>query len=142
MVFYAMMLGIQSAIDIARDDLVENTVPVLREGDRDILGRLAEDRGDLFVFPDDTAGDLLMCCTFPVDLLQGHLKDVRKRPVADVVEQGGVTKGRKVVALYLQLPRREGGDVQDAERMLETRVACGRVDQVYVGKLLDPAQSL
>jgi len=62
--------------------------------------------------------------------------------MADVVEQGGVTKGRKVVALDLQLPRHEGGDVQDAKGVLEAGVARGRVDQVCVGKLLDPAQSL
>ncbi len=79
---------------------------------------------------------------FPIDLLQGRLKDVRKRPVTDVVEQGGVTKGRKVIALDLQLPRHEGGAVQDAEGVLEAGVACSRVDQVCIGKLLDPAQSL
>jgi len=62
--------------------------------------------------------------------------------VADVVEQGGVTKGRKVVALNLQLPRHEGGAVQDAEGVFEAGVARGRIDQVCVGKLLDPAQSL
>jgi len=62
--------------------------------------------------------------------------------MADVVEQGGVTKGRKVVALDLQLPRHEGGDVQDAKGVLEAGVARGRVDQVCVGKLLDPPQPL
>jgi len=65
-----------------------------------------------------------------------------KRPVADIVEQGCVTKDRKVVALDLQLPRHEGGTVQDAEGVLEAGVARSRVDQVCVGKLLDPAQSL
>ena len=62
--------------------------------------------------------------------------------MADVVEQGGVPGSRKVVAPHLQLPRHEGGDVQDAEGVFEVGAARGRVDRMCAGKLLDPPQPL
>ena len=129
-------------IDVSRYDLMKKTILVLGEDGGDIIGRLTEDRGDRFVFPDDTARYLLMRNIFPVDFLQGRLKDMGKWPVADVVEQGGVTKDRKIVTRDLQLLCHEGGDMKNTEGVLKTGVACSRVDQVCIGKLLDPPQPL
>ncbi|MDD3857160.1 MAG: hypothetical protein PHP43_03835 [Methanoculleus sp.] len=62
--------------------------------------------------------------------------------MADIVEQGSITKNFKRIVLNLQLPRHECGDMKDPKGVLKAGVTCGRVDQMCVGKLLDPAQPL